>query len=92
MRSSAVLCQQYQHTDHINARSTYESLNAGLCSSVQPCTVNKGRRYITAAIVAKVAVIIITEGLRENLEAISGKLSIDSLQKTAILGTSHIIR
>ena len=30
--------------------------------------------------------------LRKNLEAVPGKHSIDSLQKTAILGTSHIIR
>jgi hypothetical protein len=35
---------------------------------------------------------IITRSLRKNLEAITGKHSIDSLQKTAILGTSHIIR
>jgi hypothetical protein len=34
---------------------------------------------------------IVTKGLRKNLEAIPGKHSIDSLQKTAILGTSHII-
>jgi hypothetical protein len=33
-----------------------------------------------------------TEGLRKNLEPVPGKHSIDSLQKTAILGTSHIIR
>jgi len=33
-----------------------------------------------------------TKGLGKNLEAISGKHSIDSLQKTAILGTSHVIR
>jgi hypothetical protein len=32
------------------------------------------------------------ESLRKKLEAIPGKHSIDSLQKTAILGTSHIIR
>ena len=30
--------------------------------------------------------------IRKNLEAVPGKHSIDSLQKTAILGTSHIIR
>jgi hypothetical protein len=30
--------------------------------------------------------------LRKNLEAVPGKHSIDSLQKTAILGTSRIIR
>jgi hypothetical protein len=33
---------------------------------------------------------IITRSLRKNLEAVPGKHSIDSLQKTAILGTSHI--
>ena len=32
------------------------------------------------------------EKLKENLETVPGKHSIDSLQKTAILGTSHIIR
>jgi hypothetical protein len=32
---------------------------------------------------------IVTESLRKNLEAIPGKHSIDSLQKTAVLGTSH---
>jgi hypothetical protein len=35
---------------------------------------------------------IVTIGLRKNLEAIPGKHSIDWLQKTAVLGTSHIIR
>jgi len=35
---------------------------------------------------------IVTRTLRKNLEALTGKHSIDSLQKTAILGTSHIIR
>jgi hypothetical protein len=35
---------------------------------------------------------IVTRSLRKNLEAIPGKHSIDSLQKTAIPGTSHIIR
>ena len=35
---------------------------------------------------------IVTRSLRENLEAVPGKHSIHSLQKTAILGTSHIIR
>jgi fructose-1,6-bisphosphatase/sedoheptulose 1,7-bisphosphatase-like protein len=35
---------------------------------------------------------IVTESLSENLEAMPGKHSIESLQKTAILGTSHIIR
>jgi hypothetical protein len=35
---------------------------------------------------------IVTRSLRENLETVPGKHSIDSLQKTAILGTAHIIR
>jgi len=35
---------------------------------------------------------IVTRSLRKNLETIPGKHSIDSLQKTAIRGTSHIIR
>jgi len=35
---------------------------------------------------------IVTRNLKKNLEAVPGKHSTDSLQKTAILGTSHIIR
>jgi len=35
---------------------------------------------------------IVTRNLKKNLETIPGNHSIDSLQKTAILGTSHIIR
>jgi hypothetical protein len=35
---------------------------------------------------------IVTRSLRNNLEAVPGKHLIDSLQKTAVLGTSHIIR
>ena len=35
---------------------------------------------------------IVTRSLRKKLGAVTGEHSIDSLQKTAILGTSHIIR
>ena len=35
---------------------------------------------------------IVTRRLRKNLEAVPGQHSIDSVQSTAILGTSHIIR
>ena len=35
---------------------------------------------------------IVTRSLRKNLATVPGKHSIDSLQKTAILGTSHIIQ
>jgi len=35
---------------------------------------------------------IVTRRLKKNLETVPGKHSIDSLQKTAILGTSHTIR
>ena len=38
------------------------------------------------------AIGILKRSLKKNLETIPGKHSIDSLQKTAILGTSHIIR
>ena len=35
---------------------------------------------------------IVAQGVRKNFEVVTGKRSIDSLQKTAILGTSNIIR
>jgi hypothetical protein len=35
---------------------------------------------------------IVMRSVRKNLEDIPGKHSIDTLQKTAILGTAHIIR
>ena len=35
---------------------------------------------------------IVTRSLKKNLETIPGKHPIDSLQKTAILGTSQIMR
>ena len=35
---------------------------------------------------------IVTRSVKKNLETVPGKHSIDSLQKTAVLGTSHIIR
>jgi len=38
------------------------------------------------------ATAVVTRSLRKNLVAVPGKRWIDSLQKTAILGTSHIIR
>ena len=34
----------------------------------------------------------VTKSLRKNLDAVPGKHSLSSLEKTAILGTSHIIR
>ena len=35
---------------------------------------------------------MIKERLKKNLEVISGEHSVDSLHKTAVLGTSHIVR
>ena len=35
---------------------------------------------------------MVTDGLNKSSEATPGKHSIDSLQKTAVLGTAHIIR
>ena len=43
-------------------------------------------------VVVIIIIIIIMRSARKNLEAVPGKHSIDSLQKTAIIGTSHIIR
>ena len=34
----------------------------------------------------------VTKGINKNLKATPGKHSVDSLQKTAVLETSHIIR
>jgi len=34
---------------------------------------------------------LVTKGLENNLKTILGKRSIDSLQKTSVLGTSHIL-
>ena len=39
-----------------------------------------------------VATGIVTRSLKKNLQAIPGTHSIDFLQKTAVLGTSHIVR
>jgi len=33
----------------------------------------------------------VTKGLKKDLEAVLGEHSVDSLHKTAVLGTSHII-
>ena len=38
----------------------------------------------------KPIIIIIIISLKKNLEAVPGKQSVDSLRKTALLGTSHI--
>ena len=35
---------------------------------------------------------IVTRSLKKNLETVPGKHSIDSVQKTAVLGTAHIMR
>jgi hypothetical protein len=41
--------------------------------------------------VVTVATTIVTEGLKKYLEAILGKHSIDSLRKTAVLGTAQAV-
>jgi hypothetical protein len=50
----------------------------------------KMKCFITPVIIGTTG--IVTKGLKKYLETIPGKHSIDSLQKTALLGTSHIIR
>jgi hypothetical protein len=34
---------------------------------------------------------LVTQGLKKNLEAIPGKHSMDSIQKTAVVGMSHVV-
>jgi hypothetical protein len=46
--------------------------------------------FVTPVIIGATG--IVTKGLKKYLETIPGKHSIDSLQKTAILRTLHIIR
>jgi len=50
-----------------------------------------GRGLVQIETAYKEEIIKLKRSLRKNLEAVPGKHSIDSLQKTAILGTSHII-
>jgi hypothetical protein len=58
----------------------------GLCIEIQ-------RMWnLKCTIILVLATRIVTRKIKKNLEAVPGKYSIDSLQKTAILGTSHIIR
>jgi len=47
---------------------------------------------LKCTIIPVIATGIVMRSLRKNLEVVPRKHSIDSLQKTAILGTSHIIR
>jgi hypothetical protein len=50
------------------------------------------RDDIMMVMIMMMMIIIIIIIIRNRLEAIPGRHSIDSLQQTAILGTSHIIR
>jgi hypothetical protein len=52
---------------------------------------NKDKMLITKHFII-IIIIIVNKRLHKHLERIPGQHSIDSLQKTAILGTSHIIR
>jgi hypothetical protein len=59
-----------------------------LCIEIQ----RMGNLKCTIIPVITAATGIVKRSLRKNLKAIPGKHSIDSLQKTAVLGTSHMIR
>jgi len=56
------------------------------------CDKRQPYRLIIIIIIIIITTGIVTRSLRKHLEAVPGKHSIDSLQKTATLGTSHIIR
>ena len=60
----------------------------GLCIEIEPMWNMK----FTIVPVIIGATGIVTRSLRKNLEAVQRRHSIDSLKKTAILWTSHIIR
>jgi hypothetical protein len=51
---------------------------------------HQGRFTIIPVIIGATG--IVTRNLSKNLGAVPGKHSIDLLQKTAVLGTSHIMR
>jgi hypothetical protein len=54
-------------------------------------TMNVNMKCMIVPVVIR-AIGMVTKGLRYSLEAILGKHSVDSLQKTAVLGTSYIMR
>jgi len=89
-----VLWNQAVHTDRevtanrpdiIIKNKKEENMNTDRCG-------NTRRQKCCAKGSGKEATGIVTRSLKTNLETVPGKHSIDSLQKTAILGTSHIIR
>jgi hypothetical protein len=61
--------------------------NKSLCIEIQ----QKWNLKCTSIPIVIGATGIVMRSLKKNLEAVPGKHSIDSLQKTAMLGTSHII-
>jgi hypothetical protein len=63
-----------------------QKINTSLCIDLEPMW-----NMICMSVVTGASGMA-TKGLKKNLEAIQGKHSIDPLQKTAVLGTSHIIR
>jgi hypothetical protein len=77
---------QYQQTE-MSHKKQKKLQDKSLCTDIQ-------RMWSMKCIIIPViigATGIVTKGLTKNLEAIPGKHSTDSIQKTAILGTSHII-
>jgi hypothetical protein len=73
---------------NVTQKEAEKKLNKSLCIEMQ-------RMWNMKCMIIPVgigATGIVTRGLRKNLEAVPGKHSIDSLQKTTVLGTSHIIR
>ena len=89
---SGVKCEQEHNNNNNNNNVQKEAEKKlkynNLCIEIQ-------RMWILKCTVAPViigATGIVTRSLKKNLQTIPGKHSVVSLQKTAILGTSHIIR
>ena len=78
---------QYQRTEMLHERKQKIKEYKNLCIEIQRmCNM---KCMVIPVIIGATGVV--TEGLRKNLEAIPEKHSADSLQQTAILGTSHIV-
>jgi hypothetical protein len=78
----------YINTNYVHQEAEKKLKYKRLCTEIQIMWNMKCMIILVITVATK----IVTKGIKKNLKAIPGKHSTDSLQKTAILGTSHIIR